>query len=112
MPPDAATVHAVKTFMQRLEGKYPVIESILYGSRARGDHMPESDADLALVLKGEKSDRYKLVRDLGGVEFDVMLDTGILIHALPLWEDEFEQPELFSNPALVRNILRDGIRIL
>lgn len=108
---DAETEHAVRVFMQRLEGKYPVIEGLVFGSRARGDHKPDSDADLAVILKGERGDRYKVSGDMAGIAFDVMLETGILVQALPLWEGELAQPERFSNPALIENIKREGLRL-
>jgi hypothetical protein len=31
----------------------------------------------------------------------VMLETGVLVQAVPLWKDEFERPEAFSNPGLI-----------
>jgi len=108
---DVDTERAARAFLQRLEGQYSVADALLYGSRARGDHQPDSDADLALILKGEKGDRYKVTRDLGGVGFDVMMETGILVHALPLWEGEFKEPERFNNPALIANIKREGLRL-
>ena len=43
--------------------------------------------------------------------FDVMLETGVLVDALPFWEDEWAHPERFGNPALIQNILRDGVRL-
>ena len=89
---DADTERAAHAFLKRVEGEYPIVNALLYGSRARGDHTPESDADLALILKGEKGDRYKVVRDLGGVGFDVMMETGILVHAMPLWRMNFKNP--------------------
>ncbi|CBW76961.1 Nucleotidyltransferase (EC 2.7.7.-) (plasmid) [Mycetohabitans rhizoxinica HKI 454] len=49
--------------------------------------------------------------DMAGIAFDVLLETGVLVEALPLWEDEMEHPELFSNPALIRNIHREGIAL-
>ena len=108
---DAGTQRAVHLFLQRLEGRFPVIDALVYGSRARGDHKPDSDADLAVILAGERGDRYKVAGDMAGVEFDVMLETGILIQALPLWEDEFSHPERFNNPALIDNIKREGLRL-
>ena len=68
--------------MQRIEGKYPAIEGLVFGSRARGTQTPDSDADVAVILKGEHGDRYKVSGDMAGVAFDVMLETGVLIVAL------------------------------
>jgi len=108
---DAETEHAARVFMQRIEGQYPAIEGLVYGSRARGDHKPDSDTDLAVILKGERGDRYKVSGDMAAIAFDVMLETGVLVSALPLWEDEFRQPDSFSNPALIANIKREGLRL-
>ena len=108
---DAETERAARVFMQRIEGKYPTIEGLVYGSRARGDHRPDSDADLAVILKGERGDRYKVSGEMAGIAFDVMLETGILVQAVPLWEGELKQPERFSNPALIDNIKREGLRL-
>ena len=106
---DAMTERAVRAFLRRLEGKYRVVESILFGSRARGTHTEESDADVAVVLEGPKGDRTAAVRDMAGIAFDVMLETGVLVEALPLWRDEFEHSERFSNPALIASIRREGV---
>jgi len=108
---DADTEHAARVFMQRIEGKYLAIEGLVYGSRARGDHKPDSDTDLAVILKGERGDRYKVSGDMAGIAFDVMMETGVLVSPLPLWEEEFQQPERFSNPALIANIKREGLRL-
>ena len=108
---DAETERAARAFMQRLEGKYPAIEGLVFGSRARGDHKPDSDADLAVILKGERGDRYKVSGDMAGIAFDVMMETGVLVDPLPLWEDELKRPEQFSNPKLIDNIKREGLRL-
>ena len=108
---DADTERAVRVFMQRLEGKYPVIEAILFGSRARGTHTAESDADIAVVMQGGKGNRYAIGGDMAEIAFDVMMETGVLIEALPLWAEELKRPDAFSNPALIRNIRRDGLRL-
>jgi DNA invertase Pin-like site-specific DNA recombinase len=108
---DAETERAARVFMQRIEGKYPMIEGLVFGSRARGDHKSDSDADLAVILEGERGDRYKVSGDMAGIAFDVMLETGVLVDPLPLWEDELKRPERFSNPALIDNIKREGLRL-
>jgi hypothetical protein len=48
---------------------------------------------------------------MAGIAFDVMLETGVLVDAIPFWEEEWEHPELFSNPALIENIRREGVRL-
>ena len=108
---DAETERAVRVFMKRLEGKYRAIAGLVFGSRARGDHKPDSDADLAVILRGERGNRYKVSGDMAGIAFDVLMETGILVQALPLWEGELKRPETFSNPALIANIKREGLRL-
>jgi DNA invertase Pin-like site-specific DNA recombinase/predicted nucleotidyltransferase len=111
---DAETERAARVFLKRLEGKYPIVDAILYGSRARGDHTSESDADIAVILKGERGerkDRTAASLDMAGLAFDVMMETGIMVQGLPLWETELARPETFTNPALIKNILREGVRL-
>jgi predicted nucleotidyltransferase len=111
---DAATERAARVFLKRLEGKYPVVDAILYGSRARGDHTSESDADIAIILKGERGerrDRTAASLDMAGLAFDVMMETGVMVQGLPLWETELARPETFTNPALINNILREGVHL-
>jgi predicted nucleotidyltransferase len=108
---DAATERAVRAFLREIGGKYPVVESILYGSRARGDFRPDSDADIAVVLKGQHGDRAAVVQDMAATALHVMMDTGVIVDALPLWEDEFAHPEGLRNPKLIENIRREGLRL-
>ena len=82
----------------------------LFLAAARGAHKPDSDADLAVILKGEHGDRYKVSREIAGIAIDVMFETGVLINPLPLRENELKRPETFSNPALIENINNQALR--
>ena len=108
---DPATERATRTFLDQFRLKYPVREAILFGSRARGDHTPDSDADLAVVLEGEHGDRAAVSMDMAGLAFNVMMKTGVMVQGLPLWDEDMKMPERFSNPALIENILREGIHL-
>lgn len=56
-PLDAGTERAARMFMGRISGRYFVDRAILFGSRARRTHAADSDADIAVVLKGEHGKR-------------------------------------------------------
>ena len=81
---DVATERTARAFMQRLDGRYFVVDAIVFGSRARQTHTVDSDADIAVVLGGPQRDRTTVALDMAGIAFDVMLETGILVEALPL----------------------------
>lgn len=108
-PLDPETAHALQVFTSRAARRYVVLGALLFGSRARADHRRDSDADLALLLRGDRGPRLDVALDLAELAFDVMLETGLLIEAIPFWEDEWAHPERFSNPALIENIRREGI---
>jgi predicted nucleotidyltransferase len=108
---DRKTELAARAFLAKVAGQYDLAAAILFGSRARRNHRPESDADLAVVLRGAHGRRVDEALKMADIAFDVMLETGILIEAIPLWEDEWEHPENFNNPALIENIRREGVRL-
>jgi uncharacterized protein len=106
---DHSTKEAVRRFLALIAGNYDVAGVILYGSRARGTHHPDSDADVAVLLNGEHQRFVTTKLAMADVAYDVLFDTGINISPLPIWLDEWEHPENYSNPALLQNIARDGI---
>jgi predicted nucleotidyltransferase len=109
--PTAGDNRAVSVFLEKLRGAYDVSEAIMFGSRARGDNRPDSDLDLAVVLGGKRADFTATKLDMAGLAFDVMMETGVLVQAFPMWGDDLAHPERFPNPALIRNIAREGIRL-
>jgi uncharacterized protein len=107
---DSTTTEAVREFTRRIGERYPLIDAYLFGSRARGTHRDDSDADVAVVLRGTPGPFVPTKLDMGDIAFDVLLETGIRIQPFPVWESEWQHPEAYSNPPLLRNIARDGIR--
>lgn len=108
---DAKTEQAARAFLQRIAGRYDVAGAFLFGSRARGDYRPDSDADIAVLLHGRRSRFLDTKLALADIAYDVLLETGVLIQPLPVWEDEWEHPERSTNPALLRKISREGVRL-
>lgn len=95
-------------------------QMILFGSRARGDHHEESDVDVAIIVPDdEKLTEKYLQGDLLSRFFrhyyDVMLRPNIndflFFNLIPILEHHFNHPETYSNPSLIREIHRDGIKL-
>ena len=106
---DVDTERAARAFIAKIASQYDLAGAILFGSRARGNFRRESDADIAVLLQGAPGRRVDATLMMADVAFDVMLETGVLIEAIPFWAEEWEHPERFSNPALIENIRREGI---
>jgi len=108
---DHDTEQAVRRFLALIAARYDLASAIVYGSRARGTHRTDSDADVAVLLKGDHQRVLPTTLAMVDVAYDVLLETGINISPLPVWLDEWENPENHSNPALLHNIAREGVRL-
>jgi predicted nucleotidyltransferase len=105
---DPDTESVVRAFLARLPAELRVEYAILYGSRARGEDRPDSDADLALILAEGEAD-WDLVGDLAELACDVYLERGILVQPVPISLRHWLNPERFPRPGFLRNVARDGI---
>jgi predicted nucleotidyltransferase len=108
---DSNTTRATSLFVQRIANQYDMAGAILFGSRARQTHRPDSDADVAILLRGAHQRFLPTKLAMADVAFDVLLETGINISPLPVWMDEWEHPETYSNPLLLKNIATNGVRL-
>ena len=105
---DPDTESAVRTFLARLPADLRLEYAILYGSRARGEDRPDSDADLALII-AEGAGDWQLVGSLAELAYDVFLESGILIQPVPISLRHWLNPERFARPGFLRNVAREGI---
>ncbi len=108
---DPETQRAAHAFLEKIAGRYELAGAILFGSRARRDHRPDSDVDIAVLLRGLPGSFLDTKLALADIAYDVLLETGVLVQPLPVWEDEWGHPERFINPSLIRNINREGVRL-
>jgi len=108
---DINTNHAVRDFLNRIKTQYEFNGAILFGSRARQTHRADSDADVAILLSGPAGEFLTTKLAMADIAYDILLETGIRIQPFPLWEEQWRRPETYSNPYLLQNIQREGIRL-
>jgi antitoxin ChpS len=85
------------------------VRLILFGSRARGDNAPDSDADVAIVFRHPVGDRWSLKRSIITETYPLLLETGLYVQPWPIAEHDLQYPDTAPNPPLLRNILREGV---
>jgi predicted nucleotidyltransferase len=59
-------------------------------ARARGDHRPDSDYDIAVFIKGASS-FYDESRKLAAITTDILEDTGAVISATPFPAEAYRE---------------------
>jgi antitoxin ChpS len=106
---DAGTASAARLFLAEVSLHYKLNSALLFGSRARRDHRPDSDADIAVILDGAPGQFLATKLALADIAYDVLLKTGILIQPLPVWQTEWEHPDRSASPGLLEKISHDGV---
>jgi predicted nucleotidyltransferase len=98
---------AVDEFVRRASLAYSDrIESItLFGSAARGTYRADSDIDLLVVVDRED---FRLRRELIGIAFDILLETGSDLSVKVISSRDFQDRRSFS---FLRNVLAEGIKV-
>lgn len=104
-------IHAARDFASRVAARWPMRSAMLFGSQARHTAHPGSDTDVAILLTGEPGNFVDTKLAMADIAYDVLLESGIRIQPLPIWEQEWAHPEQYSNPELLKNIEREGISL-
>ncbi len=81
---------------------------VLFGSRARGDMRPDSDADVAVIIKDEDWRFWPEKRVLAGLAYDVLMKWGLVIQPWPISLTAWKSPETHHNARFVESIKRDA----
>jgi predicted nucleotidyltransferase len=84
---DLDTAKAAHAFIKMVASRYDLAGAILFGSRARSAHRTDSDADVAVLLRGRPGKFVATKLAMADLAYDVLLETGILIQPLPIWEE-------------------------
>jgi len=76
---------------------------VLYGSRARGDHQPDSDYDIAVFIKNPGTLTDELDK-LASLTTAILLDTGAVISAKPFYAGAYQ-----ARTAFMHDLRKDGL---
>lgn len=75
---------------------------VLFGSRARGDHRPDSDYDVAVFIR-EPGSLWQEIKALGRITRDIEAETGVEVSAKPLIAGSYA-----DHTGFMGNLRRDG----
>lgn len=96
-------------YKHAVESALPGVERlILFGSRARGQARPDSDYDIAVVVR-ELSDRRRVRRILSDLAYEHIL-SGFFIRPIPLSPD-YLKPHNGRLSELAEDIIREGLEV-
>lgn len=84
-----------------------VCEIYLYGSYARGDEESGSDIDLAAVVKGDRKELQRKLKEVWDEADDIGLDYEVVISPTVIPYHEFERYK--DVLPYYRNIVREGV---
>ena len=102
---DPDTENAVRHFLARIPADIRLDRAILFGSRARGEHRPDSDADVALILHERGDDGLTLMM-LAELAYYSYLDTGIMVQPVTIAIEDWLNPAAYPRPGFLRNVDR------
>jgi uncharacterized protein len=83
-----------------------LVRVILFGSRARGDALPDSDIDVMVVLKGEVDHEVERRRVIP-ITAELSLENNVVILSIYVSEKRYVEEQ----SPLLRNVRTEGIAV-
>lgn len=102
---EQALLDRIRAAIRELE---PTAEIILFGSRARGDAMPDSDWDLLVLLDGVVDARR--IAALDHRLYDLALETDTVLTSIVRSKQDWASP-LFKVMPLHNRVAREGMAL-
>ena len=87
-----------------------IVKIVLYGSYARGTFDAESDIDIVAIVKGEREELQRKLREVWVLSSDLELEYETILSPTVIPYEEFEKYR--NDIPYYRNIEKEGIRIV
>ncbi len=114
-PPTANEVQrALDAYIAAVRVHYgPRLHDIqLFGSRARGDARPDSDADVAVIINDNEWQFWQEKMLLADLTYEPLIEEGLVIQPWPVSLRDWRDPAQHHNPRFIEAIKRDGRSLL
>jgi predicted nucleotidyltransferase len=101
---------ALRSYVAALQTRFGsrLVDVLIFGSKARGEALPGSDVDVAVILSQPSPDD---LGDARGLAFDIWLEHKVFLSIRAMsqqgWQALAARESLFY-----RNVLRDGVSLL
>jgi len=102
---DRAIIERFKSLMA--EHGVPVVETVAFGSRARGDAEPDSDLDVLVIVD---YCNWGMEMTLSDCAWEAGFDSGVLVQAVIMTRDEVEKSPQRSS-LFIMAVRRDGVKV-
>lgn len=109
---DAPARCAIEIFIGRLHVRDYVVKNLLvYGPRATGGSGHKTrNANLAVIIERSRGMQFMSVQiEMADLALDSMIETGVLLQPLPIFENEWSEKDSHLNPGLLRHVEAEGI---
>lgn len=101
-------IRALKELKEKLCERFPYIEIILYGSKARGDYREFSDLDILILVDSKVNSKFK--KKITEIKYDIELKYDVVFGTIIENKEFWESPLAHVMP-LHGNIDREGVNI-
>jgi len=108
---DPQVRQAIDAFARAIGNEYDIEQLVLFGSRARGTNRPDSDIDVAVILRGEQRPFLETKQAMSAAARQALGGSELAISPLPIWHQEWAGTTPVSDLSLLDRIRKEGIAL-